>query len=84
MNQKISIENAAARIAATTDDLITCPLCGTRYTEAEGRSCRVDCPLHRACQRLSCPYCAHEVPAPSRLTRWLSRWLGKIPHPGSS
>lgn len=57
------------------DDLITCPLCGTRYTEAEGRACHMDCPMHRSCHMLSCPYCAREVPAPTRLTRWLSRWL---------
>jgi uncharacterized Zn-finger protein len=56
---------------------IICPLCGTHYTEAEGRACHLDCPLHEHCGRLSCPYCAHEVPAPTALTRWLSRWTGK-------
>lgn len=55
---------------------ITCPLCGTHYSEAEGRACHVECPLHERCGRLSCPYCAHEVPAPTPLTRWLSRLLG--------
>ena len=81
MNPQGPVDAIEARTIAAGDDLITCPLCGARYSEAEGRTCRVDCPLHRACQRLSCPYCAHEVPAPSRLTRWLSRWLGKAPRP---
>ena len=58
-------------------DLITCSVCGTRYTEDEGRACHVDCPLRSSCGHLSCPFCAHEVPAPTRLTRWLARWLRK-------
>ena len=53
---------------------IICPLCGTHYSEAEGRACHVECPLHEHCGRLSCPYCAYEVAAPTRLTRWLSSW----------
>jgi hypothetical protein len=65
------------------DELITCALCGTRYTEAEGRVCRADCPLHRTCGLLSCPYCAHEVAPRSRLTRWLTRWLTKPQGTGS-
>ncbi len=60
-----------------TDTLITCTVCGTRYTEAEGRACHVECPLNGRCSLLSCPYCAHEVPAPTRLTRWLGRWFGR-------
>jgi hypothetical protein len=56
---------------------ITCSLCGTRYTETEGRACRQDCPLHRNCRLLSCPYCSHEVPPPTRLTRLLARWFGR-------
>ena len=54
---------------------ITCPVCGTRYSEAEGRGCRLSCPLEGHCKLLSCPYCAYEVTAPTRLTRWLSRVL---------
>ncbi|HXQ23203.1 MAG TPA: hypothetical protein VN812_16115 [Candidatus Acidoferrales bacterium] len=60
----------------TNEQEITCPFCGTHYSEAEGRVCHVECPLQRQCRLLSCPYCAYEVPAPSRLTRRLSRWLG--------
>jgi hypothetical protein len=59
------------------ETIITCPVCGTRYSEAEGRACHAGCPMERGCQLLSCPYCAHEMPAQTRLTRWLSRWLGK-------
>lgn len=59
------------------DSAITCPLCGTRYSATEGRTCHSGCPLERGCQLLSCPSCGYEVPASSRLTRWLSRWLGK-------
>ena len=58
-------------------NMITCAVCGTRFSEAEGRACHVECPLEGQCQLLSCPYCAHEVPAPTRLTRWLSRWFGR-------
>ena len=64
-------------VESQTELEIRCPLCGTRYSEAEGRACHVECPLHERCGRLSCPYCAHEVPAPTPLTRWLSRWAGK-------
>lgn len=56
---------------------IVCPLCGTRYTEEDGRSCSPGCPLGRACGLLKCPACDYEVPAPTRLTRWLARWLGR-------
>lgn len=59
------------------ENVITCPVCGTRYSEAEGRACHVECPLEGRCHLLSCPYCAHEMPAPTRLTRWLARWFGK-------
>jgi len=57
------------------DDCIACPVCGTVYSVAEGRGCRTACPLAGNCALLSCPYCAHEVPAPTRLTRWLARWF---------
>jgi len=56
-------------------DAVTCPLCGARYSEEEGRTCHAGCPLERGCQLLACPRCGYEVPAPSRLTRWLARWL---------
>jgi hypothetical protein len=59
------------------ENLITCSVCGTRFSECEGRACHVDCPLQGRCKLLSCPYCAHEVPAPTRLTRWLARWFGR-------
>jgi len=52
---------------------VTCPLCGTHYGEAEGRACRSGCPLDRHCGLLSCPTCGYEVPAPTRLTRWLEK-----------
>ncbi|HVN84580.1 MAG TPA: hypothetical protein VMW17_07025 [Candidatus Binatia bacterium] len=57
------------------EPFIVCPVCETRYTETEGQACRVACPFQRGCRRLSCPYCAHELPRPSRLTRWLTRRL---------
>ena len=60
-----------------TDNDIVCPLCGTHYSEAEGRKCYSGCPLQRGCQLLACPACGYEVPAPTRITRLLSRWLGK-------
>ena len=56
-------------------DAVTCPLCGTQYGEAEGRACHAGCPIERGCQLLACPHCGYEVPAPTRLTRWLARWL---------
>ena len=58
-------------------DAIVCPLCGTQYSQSEGRVCHSGCPLQRGCNLLSCPACGYEVPAPTRTTRWLSRWLGK-------
>ncbi len=57
---------------------IRCPLCGQTYPEAAGRSCRTSgCPLTRTCQLLRCPSCGYEVPAPGRLTRLMTRWLGR-------
>jgi hypothetical protein len=56
-------------------DAVTCPLCGASYGVAEGQACHSRCPLERGCQLLACPHCGYEVPAPSRLTRWLARWL---------
>ncbi len=56
--------------------LVTCPLCGARYREEDGRTCRARCPLERGCRLLRCPECRYEVPAPSRLTRALARWFG--------
>jgi len=58
---------------ADEHESVACPLCGTRYSEAEGRACRAGCPLQRHCGLLSCPTCAYEMPAPTRLTRWLER-----------
>ena len=63
-------------MSPTTGDIV-CPLCGTRYSETEGRVCHSGCPLQRSCQLLSCPACGYEVPAPTRMTRLLSRWFGK-------
>ena len=60
-----------------TDPRITCPLCGAPYSEAAGRACHRQCVLARACQLLSCPHCGYELPAPTRLTRWLARRLAK-------
>lgn len=65
-------ETGATRAGAT----VVCALCGTRYSEAEGRVCHAGCPLERGCQLLGCPNCGYETPAPSRLTRWLGRWFG--------
>jgi hypothetical protein len=62
---------------STSPTLMVCPVCDTRYTETEGRACRRDCPLQRGCRLLSCPYCAHELPPPTRLTRLLARWFGR-------
>ncbi len=62
---------------SAADTSVTCPVCGTRYSEAEGRACHAGCALQPNCQLLSCPHCAYEVPAPTRLTRWLARWFGK-------
>ncbi len=56
---------------------VVCQLCGTRYAEADGRSCGAGCPMGSACGLLKCPGCGYEVPAPTRLTRWLARWLGR-------
>jgi len=56
-------------------EVITCPLCGMRYHEGDGRACRTACPLHAGCALLRCPACGYEVPAPTRLTRVMSRWL---------
>lgn len=56
---------------------VTCPLCGTRYSEEDGLACRAGCPLAQGCRVLCCPECGYEIPAPTRLTRWLARWVGK-------
>ena len=61
-------------------DTVTCSLCGTRYDEKEGRACTVACPLAHDCGLCRCPRCGYETPAPTRLTRFLSRWL----HPQSA
>ena len=63
-------------MSTTTGDIV-CPLCGTHYSETEGRVCHSACPLQRGCQLLGCPACGYEVPAPTRLTRLLSRCFGK-------
>jgi ribosomal protein S27E len=59
------------------DTCVTCPLCGTRYAEPSGRICHAGCPLAPACKLVRCPACGYEIPAPTRLTRWLSRRLAK-------
>ena len=66
-------------MTATDDapELITCPLCGTRYDQTDGATYHAGCPLQRTCHLLSCPNCGYEVPAPTATTRWLSRWIGK-------
>jgi transposase len=64
---------------------ITCPLCGATYAETEGRGCRGGCPVSSGCNLLACPRCGYEVPAQTKLTRWLSRWLGQdAPRVGST
>jgi hypothetical protein len=60
---------------STTGATVTCRLCGACWAEAEGRACHAPCPLGRGCALLRCPRCGYETPAPTRLTRWLSRWL---------
>lgn len=62
---------------SATGPIVTCPLCGARYPEEAGRACHQGCPLARGCQLLGCPRCGYETPAPTRLTRWLTRWLVK-------
>ncbi len=62
----------------TTAAAIECPMCRTHYDEADGRVCHSGCPLQHGCQLLRCPSCGYEIPAPTRTTRWLSRWLGKL------
>jgi hypothetical protein len=56
---------------------VTCPLCGALYEEGEGVACHTGCPFRHGCKMLACPHCGYEVPAQTRLTRWLSRWLEK-------
>jgi len=64
---------------------ITCPLCGATYAETEGRGCRGGCPVSSGCNLLACPRCGYEVPAQTRLTRWLSKWFGQdAPRVGST
>jgi len=60
---------------APASETVTCPLCGTRYSETEGRACTTGCPMARSCALLCCPRCGYETPGPTRLTRFLSRWL---------
>ncbi len=55
---------------------VTCPVCAAHFTESDGRACRASCPLPSGCHLLSCPNCGYEMPAPTRFTRWLGRWLG--------
>jgi len=56
-------------------DRIRCPLCGGEYSEQDGAACQPGCPLSSGCRLLRCPYCGYEIPAPTRLTRWLAaRW----------
>ena len=64
---------------------ITCPMCGATYAETEGRGCRGGCPVSSGCNLLACPRCGYEVPAQTKLTRWLSKWFGQeAPRVGST
>jgi len=56
---------------------VTCPLCGSEYDEHVGLACHAGCPMSRGCRLLKCPHCGYEMPAPTGLTRWLGRWLGR-------
>ena len=59
----------------TDGKTITCPFCGTRFTEEESAKCCTNCAMFGSggCKKLRCPNCSYEMPAPARLPGLLAR-----------
>ena len=55
--------------------LLTCPLCGYIFKEAQA-AC-ADCPLARRCGVSQCPHCGYPLPPESKLLAWWNRWRGR-------
>lgn len=58
--------------------LITCAMCGARYSPAENQACSA-CPLSQDCQLTCCPSCGFENVdvSQSSLARLAARLLGR-------
>ena len=47
--------------------MIECGMCGHTFTREEGSACSRGCPMAAGCGMVTCPACAHEFPAESKV-----------------
>jgi len=66
-------------MANNTKPMVTCPFCNHRFSEEESAKCCNNCAMfgQGGCQKLRCPNCGYEMPAPPRLPRLLARLFNK-------
>lgn len=49
----------------------TCPFCNLEYDPADAPAACGHCALAGSCHMVRCPRCGYEMPAESRLSKWL-------------
>ena len=54
-----------------------CPFCGKTFDGRASRTACGACALLRGCRKIKCPHCGYDLPAETRLMRWLRNKLGK-------
>jgi hypothetical protein len=58
----------------------TCPMCNHRFTDEDGAKSCANCALFGAggCQKMRCPHCGYEMPAPARLPGLIKKVVAKL------
>lgn len=58
--------------------IITCPLCGHKFTEGMKTGCFV-CPMqYKKCHFEKCPHCGYDIPTVTRFGKWIVGLFDKL------
>jgi hypothetical protein len=56
--------------------VLSCPLCGGRFTH--GNLVCATCPMNLGCEIVRCPSCGYQFPRSSRIVDWARRLLFRV------
>jgi hypothetical protein len=59
--------------------MIDCGMCGHSFTREEGMACSRGCPMAAGCGMVTCPACAHEFPAESKVVSFITNLVRRRP-----
>ena len=54
-----------------------CAFCGKTFDPQTARSACQHCATFGGCNKIKCPHCGYDMPAETRLVKWLRGKLGK-------